>query len=424
MLDTDSEAYYKQLCEHLGVAVIATDVDLNIRTWNAAAARTFGAAADRMIGTPLVQVIPQERRRIAERMLRKAIRTGETIQLEFEHRDANGRQRELAGTISAVVSENGARVGASICIRDTTRRIELQGEVHETRKMAALGEMAGAIAHHFNNILGGVIVSMDYASTSTDPVVRNHVFEQVGQSLQRATSLVSGLLAFAQGDYRQSGLAGSAGRSNEMGNLPDVIDLVADGIRQDIGSRAIEFEFVAEGLPAVLVARGPVLTILQNISRNAIEAMPDGGKLCMEVSMGKDQPKSKDRSVVIVISDTGCGIDDMAKSRMFEPFWTTKGEFAGQPPDAKSGNAHVSSLPGEGTGLGLAIAHGLTQMLGDYGRIRDRGGCKLPCDAPHSLRLVAVHSVNIDVFPRALAGDPSRKLRIHGQGLSVGGANG
>ena len=75
MLDSDSETYYRQLCEHLGVAIIATDVDLNIRTWNAAAARTFGAAADRMIGTPLVQVIPQERRRLAERMLRRAIET-------------------------------------------------------------------------------------------------------------------------------------------------------------------------------------------------------------------------------------------------------------------------------------------------------------------------------------------------------------
>ena len=371
MLDTDSETYYRQLCEHLGVAVIATDLDLNIRIWNAAAARTFGAAADRMIGTPLVQVIPQERRRIAERMLRRAIKTGETIQLEFEHRDAHGRRRELAGTISAVVCDTGARVGASICIRDITRRIELQGEVHESRKMAALGEMAGAIAHHFNNILGGVIMSMDYAATSSDPLVRSRVFEQVGDSLQRATSLVSGLLAFAQGDYRQ---AGFTGRSNETGNLSDVLTQVADGIRRDIEGRAIEFEFAAESLPAVPVARGPVLTILQNISRNAIEAMPDGGKLRMEVSLGTD-------SVMIVISDTGCGLDDIAKSRMFEPFWTTKGEpvdrqagFTGRQADSAVGQARPPGLPGEGTGLGLAIAHGLTGMIGGSISVHSKKG--------------------------------------------------
>ncbi|MCH7591161.1 MAG: PAS domain S-box protein [Planctomycetes bacterium] len=385
MLDTNSETYYRQLCEHLGVAVIATDLDLNIRTWNAAAARTFGAAADRMIGTPLVQVIPQERRRIAERMLRRAIRTGETIQLEFEHRDARGRRRELAGTISAVVCGTGACIGASICIRDITRRIELQGEVHESRKMVALGEMAGAIAHHFNNILGGVIMSIDYAATSDDPLVRSRVFEQVGESLQRATSLVGGLLAFAQGDHRQTGLAGSVGRSNqqagsasETGDLSEVLAEVADGIRRDIvdqqaparRGRAIDFEFIAGELPAVPVASGPLLTILQNISRNAIEAMPDGGKLRMEVSLGTD-------SVMIVISDTGCGLDDMAKSRMFEPFWTTKGEPAGQQALARRGRKADSAAggsAGEAMGLGLAIAHGLTRMIGGSISVQSKKG--------------------------------------------------
>ena len=94
MLETGSERYFKQLCEHLGVALIATDLDLNIVTWNAEAGRMFGAAAERMIGTPLIQIIPLDRRRQAERMLRRALDTGETIQLEFRHRDAQGSERE------------------------------------------------------------------------------------------------------------------------------------------------------------------------------------------------------------------------------------------------------------------------------------------------------------------------------------------
>lgn len=333
MLETGSERYFKQLCEHLGVALIATDLDLNIVTWNAEAGRMFGAAADRMIGTPLTQIIPLDRRRRAERMLRRALDTGETIHLEFRHRDAQGSDRELIGTIAAVVSESSDRVGVSICIRDITRRIALQGEVHESRKMAALGEMAGAIAHHFNNILGGVIMSLDYAASRDDPSVQSRVFEQVGDSLQRATSLVRGLLAFAQGDQR----------SNELGELSDVLVQVDAGIRRDINDRPIDYELIAPDLPSVLVARGPALTILQNISKNAIEAMPSGGKLGIEATMGRD-------SVMILISDTGAGLDDLAKSRIFEPFWSTKGEAAGQ--------------PGEAKGLGLAIAHGLAQMIG------------------------------------------------------------
>ena len=97
MSDTMTDSYFRQLCEHLGVAVIATDLDLNIRTWNASAARTFGAGADRMIGAPVSQIIPVDRRDMAERALRRALETGETIQFEFRHRDATGDQRELAG---------------------------------------------------------------------------------------------------------------------------------------------------------------------------------------------------------------------------------------------------------------------------------------------------------------------------------------
>lgn len=333
MLETGSETYYQQLCEHLGVAVIATDLELNIQTWNAAAGRTFGAAADRMIGTPVTQIIPQERRRVAARMLRRAIKTGETIQLEFQHRDTQGRERELAGTISPVVTETGERIGASICIRDITRRIELQGELHENRKMVALGEMAGAIAHHFNNILGGAITSIDFAKASGDASTRLRVFEQVTDALQRASTLVRGLLAFAQGDKRV----------DELVDLADVLRNVEEEIRGQVEGRNIEVTIICPELPELPVARGPIMTILQNIAQNAVEAMPHGGKLGIEVTLGAD-------SVMILMTDTGCGLDPAEKSRVFEPFWSTKGVLAGK--------------PGEAKGLGLAIAHGLVQMIG------------------------------------------------------------
>ncbi len=333
MPGTGTETYYNQLCEHLGVAVIATDLELNIRAWNAAATRTFGAAADRMIGTPIAQIIPQERRLIAERMLRRAMETGETIQLEFQHRNAQGTPRELAGTIAPVIAESGERIGASICIRDITRRIELQSELDESRKMASLGEMAGAIAHHFNNILGGAVTSIDYASASDDDELKSRVFDQVGQALQRATTLVNGLLAFAQGDRR----------AEDLSDLTELINQLADDIERNIEGRAIELKVNLPEMPALPVVHVPIMTILQNITQNAIEAMPDGGKLAIEVSLNDD-------SVVILISDTGCGLDESAKSRIFEPFWSTKG-FAG-------------AGKGEATGLGLAIAHGLVQMVG------------------------------------------------------------
>ena len=64
MSELGSDAAYRQLCEHLGVALIATDRDMTIRMWNAAAARTFGAGAERMLGTPVSMIVPQEQRRL------------------------------------------------------------------------------------------------------------------------------------------------------------------------------------------------------------------------------------------------------------------------------------------------------------------------------------------------------------------------
>ncbi|GAF71135.1 unnamed protein product, partial [marine sediment metagenome] len=252
---------------------------------------------------------------------------------EFQHRDAHGEPREVAGTMAPVVSESGERIGASVCVRDITRRIMLQTELYESRKMVALGEMAGAIAHHFNNILGGVVMSIDYANASGDAAIKSRVLKQVGAALQRATTLVNGLGAFAEGDKR----------ADDLSDLTETVNELADDLEEDLKGRGIEFTLDMPELPVVPVPRVQVRTILHNITQNAIEAMPDGGSLRIDVSF-------YDHSVVILIVDTGCGLDEAAKSRIFEPFWSTK--------------SVLSARAGEATGLGLAIAHGLVHVLG------------------------------------------------------------
>ena len=290
----DQELCFRQLCETLGVALIATDADLCIRVWNAAATRMFGAAADRMIGTQLASMIPQDNRRVAERMLRRAIRTGQVSQLEFQHRDTQGRHRELAATIAAVVAESGERIGASVCFRDITSRIDLHDKLEQSRKMAALGEMAGELAHHFNNILGGALTRIDYAKTLDDPGEYERTLDPVGRALTRAIALVNGLLAFSEGDRRANDLA----------------DLT-------------EFE------NAVL-----------NLVLNARDAMPDGGALTLEVIL-------KNQTALFRMTDTGVGLRSEDLSRIFEPFWSTKSAGSG-------GAGHVTGM---GLAIAHGLAH-------------------------------------------------------------------
>ena len=85
-----------------------------------------------------------------------------------------------------------------------------------------------------------------------------------------------------------------------------------------------------------------MLTVLRNITQNAIEAMPDGGVLEIEA-------RREDGWIITRVTDTGRGLDESEIPRIFEPFWSTK--------------SHLASATGEGTGLGLAIAHGLAQMI-------------------------------------------------------------
>lgn len=325
--------FFRQLCDQVGIAVIATDPQLRIRTWNAAAARMFGAGADLMIDTSILSVIPQDRRPAAEKMFQRALTIGDGGELEFQHRDAAGEARELSGSIAPIVNESGTRIGASVCIRDITKRMRLATELHENRKMAALGEMAGAIAHHFNNILGGIVTSIDYAGSSNDPTVVQRVLGQANRSLVRASALVNGLLAFAA----------SGAHTDDLCDLTELLNELAEELEESSRKRGVRFELSLGEIPVVAVPRVQLLTILRNISQNALEAMPDGGLLAINADI-------KDESVRVSIRDTGRGLDDETRRRMFEPFWTTK-----QP---GVGTSQVVS------GLGLAIAYGLSQVIG------------------------------------------------------------
>ncbi len=315
------------------MALIATDRELNIRTWNTAAGRIFGASAEGVIGAPVMTIIPHDRRAAAERMFQRAVEAGESSEIEFQHRDSKGDSRELSGMVAPVVSHTGQRIGASICVRDITRRIHLQAELHESQKMVALGQMAGAIAHHFNNSLGGIVTSIDYAAASTDPAVVKRVLGQTNQALIRAAALINGLLAFAQ----------RGTPTDDLSDLTELLNELADDVERAIKGRGIEFHLHLPKLPVVPVPRVQLTTILRNITQNAVEAMPNGGTLRIDVSL-------TDASVRIGVSDTGRGLSKDELPRIFEPFWTTK------QPDI----AGVGAL----SGLGLAIAHGLAQVIG------------------------------------------------------------
>lgn len=327
---------YRLICDHSGVALIAADIDLKVQVWNTAATRVFGVTAERMMGVSVLSVLPADRREAAERLLRRTLAEREVDEFEFDQPDMGGGRRYFAASVSPLVDCGDVTIGVLVWVRDVTRRMQLAQELALGRKMAALGEMAGAVAHHFNNILGGLVTSADFALAARDPNIDRRVLEQTSRSLARATRLVENLLAFAEGDRRTDALA----------DLAEVLLHALDQIEPDLNRAGIKLELNLRQVPPAEVPRSRMTTAIFNFLHNAVEAMPDGGQL--RVSLEHVEGNN-----VLRITDTGCGVAEDRLDRVFEPFYSTKGVAGG--------------TGGQAAGLGLAVAHGIVREVG--GRI-------------------------------------------------------
>jgi PAS domain S-box-containing protein len=326
-----SDALRRLLFDQAGTAMVAADLTGRINAWNHAAALMFGAGANEMIGANWTSIVPLEERAEAEVMMARSLREGESSELEFAFRDERGESRRLAAIITPIADAQGERIGGLACVRDITNRMILIERLAQQSKMAALGEMAGALAHHFNNILGGVVTSVDFALASGNPDILGRVLEKTAAALSRATELVENLLAFAEGDFRDASLS----------DLSEVMVEIVEGLDQRLRGTEIGVQLDVRSIPVVEVPRSQVLTVVSNLIDNAIEAMPEGGTLT--VSLGAD-----DANAIITIGDTGHGLDTEAMGRIFEPFFSTKGR---------------SATGRSSRGLGLAVAHGVLKVL-------------------------------------------------------------
>lgn len=326
-----SESRYRLMFEQAGMAMVAVDPAGNVVAWNRAAGRMFGAGAEEMTGTHWSQLVPLNERPEAQTHFDACLGEGRSGEFEFMLRDERGEIRRLATVVTPIQLADGSGAGGLACVRDITNRMILQQRLAQQSKMASLGEMAGALSHHFNNVLGGVVTSVDFALASGDPQILTRVMEKTATALTRATGLLDNLLAFAQGDFRDATLC-------ELGEV--IVDLIARTEGKLAGS-SIRLEVNLHVIPVVEVPRSAMQTVLGNLVDNAIEAMPAGGTLTIELDATSTQ-------AFVRIGDTGCGLDEESLTRIFEPFYSTK---------------RKDDMGKLGQGLGLAVAHGILKVL-------------------------------------------------------------
>jgi signal transduction histidine kinase len=206
---------------------------------------------------------------------------------------------------------------------------ENQEQLIQTEKLTSLGQMAASIAHEVNNPLAGVLI---YTQLLTKKIAGDNISKEIAldylskmdSELTRSTKLIRNLLDFA----RQS-----PPTLREI-ELNDVVDRALDLTTHSAELQHVEvIRELAPSLPMLMADFDQLQQVCTNLILNAIQAMPEGGRLTLHTSANSSQ-------VMIEVQDTGCGISPENMRKLFTPFFTTKGK---------------------GVGLGLAVAHGIIQ---------------------------------------------------------------
>lgn len=240
----------------------------------------------------------------------------------------------------------GKTVGRVWSFRDVTERLQLEEQFRQSQRMDAVGQLAGGIAHDFNSSL--TVIKGTVALLLMELPEESHIREDLAEiehCADRAANLTHQLLAFSRKQILQP----------EVLDLNEVARRMESVLRRTIGEH---IEFVTRLDPALGRTRvdpGQIEQVIANLALNARDAMPGGGMLTLSTrNVGPEHAGAGNCSaggtpgcVQLVVSDTGAGMDEMERSRLFEPFFTRKGK--GQ---------------GEGCGLGLAAVHGIVQQSG------------------------------------------------------------
>jgi signal transduction histidine kinase/DNA-binding response OmpR family regulator len=241
--------------------------------------------------------------------------------------------------------------GFLIGVVDTTARMRAEGMVRQSQKMEAIGHLTGGVAHDFNNLLQIISANLDLAVAAAPILADQRLRERLQNAILavgRGSRLTGQLLAFARRQALEP-------KSIDLGRI--VRDM-SDMLRRTLGENVQVETVIAGGLWNTLVDPNQVENTILNLAINARDAMPNGGKLTLEVGnaylddayAGAHHEVTPGQYVVVAVTDTGTGMTPEVMSRVFEPFFTTKPE-------------------GKGTGLGLAQAFGFTKQTGGHIKI-------------------------------------------------------
>jgi signal transduction histidine kinase/DNA-binding response OmpR family regulator len=299
------------------------------------------------------RVHPEDREKVSDATAEAFGPAGE-FENEFRVLRPDGEVRWLLGKGSAETDEAGEPVRLSGIGLDITERRQLEEQFRQSQKMEAVGRLAGGVAHDFNNLLA---VINGYADLLQMKLSEGHPMlgplREIAKAGERAAGLTRQLLALSRKQMLEPCVV-------ELNDLVLDIDKM---LRRLIGEDIELVTLLDPGAGRVWADRGQFNQVLLNLSVNARDAMPQGGRLVIRTGAverdgsfpGAPNEMSPGPYAVLEVTDTGCGMDEETLARAFEPFFTTK-------------------VLGQGTGLGLATVFGIVKQSGGHIEVESEPG--------------------------------------------------
>jgi PAS domain S-box-containing protein len=309
--------FSENIIESLPLGVATLDEALRVTYWNSGMEMITGVEKSDSLECDASRLLTC----LEPRLFTPEVREGEiTCRRNFDP------QIILKGYVSRLT---GAQKGYVLVLEDITEKKKIEEELFRATKHASVGRLAAGVAHEIGNPLASISSLVQELQTEDVSSFTKDSLTTINEHVHRIARIVRSLGDFARLYPRQK-VATSLG---------DILENTLNLVRYDKNFRKIEIRTDVQATPPLTIDPDQIQQVFLNLILNARDAMPNGGSLDISV-------KHVDGHVLMLFSDTGCGIDPEVRDKVFDPFFSTKG-------------------PSKGTGLGLSIC---------YSIIKDHGG--------------------------------------------------
>jgi PAS domain S-box-containing protein len=336
------EEMFRRLIEHSAELLTVIARDGTVLFDSLSNERIAGYAPDELLGRTIYELVhPDVVSRVATTLERLDAGVHATATVEYRFRHKSGSWRRLLSTCRNL-SDDPLVHGIVLNSRDISDWRAMEEQLHEARRMDALGRLAGGVAHDFNNLLTAIKGNVQLLLMDTPPASPGREeLEEIDQVSERAAQLTRRLLAFGR---RSAPSPGSVDVAETVRGTTRMLQRLIGDVRLAVTCDEPAF---------VRTDATQLEQILVNLVLNARDAMPKGGTVSLDVRQAAlppdlvlTQPEAAGRRYVrLAVSDTGEGMDSATRRQIFEPFFTTKES-------------------GQGTGLGLATVYAIVMQNG------------------------------------------------------------